>query len=691
MRAVLSAARKGELAGHYELVADLVTIPEEYRTAIEVALGGNAQDIVCPTEAETEMAIEMLRAKRAGRATFLPLDALKPPARLPAENLNRLEGAVGIAADLVQFQSQYRPMVELLLGRVLVTTDLKSATRIRRQVNYGKIVTLNGEVLLSSGSITGGEATSKSQPLIGRKGEVDDLRRKIKVLELNDGENRQELESLQGEAAGVLKRLKQLEQQHQQYKIRKERLETELKSLDREIGEGTDALTQHSERLSQAYQESDQIKAELAQLTANDETVIEPGELNQDPASDVRARLQSARTERDAGRRLVEEAMVQLARIEEQIAGLQRELEKNERRQQEMIAAGERYAGRVNENEQAYAESRLRADELSSRIGEQQELVNQADETVAKLAGDREEMHRLNFEIRQRIRAMSEDRTTAMQECHRLELTLARYDAKLQQITERLSDEYGIEHEAAMTTTSLERPEDKTISEISRLRREIKQLGEVNTGAVEEYERLSERLTFLTDQRDDLEKAKHSLNQTIREIDENTRGVFLETFQAVSEEFQRLFERLFGGGQAKLILTKPDQVLETGVEVMVQPPGKKSQHLTLLSGGERSLIAVALLFSFLTVRPAPFCVFDEVDAPLDGENIDKYCQLLKEFSEKSQIVVITHNPATMEASPRWYGITMQEPGVSRVISYAADKCELLNGYRPNGNGSSGSS
>ncbi len=193
----------------------------------------------------------------------------------------------------------------------------------------------------------------------------------------------------------------------------------------------------------------------------------------------------------------------------------------------------------------------------------------------------------------------------------------------------------------------------------------------------------------MTDQRDDLEKAKHSLSQTIREIDENTRGVFLETFQAVSEEFQRLFERLFSGGQAKLVLTKPDQVLETGVEVMVQPPGKKSQHLTLLSGGERSLTAVALLFSFLTVRPAPFCVFDEVDAPMDGENIDKYCQLLKEFSEKSQIVVITHNPATMEASPRWYGITMQEPGVSRVISYAADKSKLFNGYRPNGNGSNG--
>ncbi len=689
VRAVLSAARKGELAGRYELVADLVTIPEGYRTAIEVALGGNAQDIVCPTEADAERAIEMLRAKRAGRATFLPMDALKPTTRLPADNLNQLEGAVGIAADLIQFQSQYRPVMELLLGRVLIAADLKSATRIRRQLNYGKIVTLKGEVLLSSGSITGGEATSKSQPLIGRKGEMDDLRHKIGELDLKDSESLQELGSLREEAAGVLERLKQLEQQYQQHKIRKERLETELKSVDREIGEGTQALAQHSERLSQVHREYDQIEAELAQLTVTDDAVAEQGEPDISVATEVRARLQKAQAERDANRRLVEEALVQLARFEEQIAGLQRELEINERRQQEMNTTGERYRVKVEENEGVYTASRCRTNDLQAQIEEQQELANQANQAVGKLAGDREEMHRLNSEIRQRIRAMSEQRTATMQECHRLELLLARYDAKLQQITERLSEEYGIEHEAAMTTTDIERPDDKTVSEISRLRREIKQLGEVNTGAVEEYERLSERLTFLTDQRDDLEKAKHSLSQTIREIDENTRGVFLETFQAVSEEFQRLFERLFSGGQAKLVLTKPDQVLETGVEVMVQPPGKKSQHLTLLSGGERSLTAVALLFSFLTVRPAPFCVFDEVDAPMDGENIDKYCQLLKEFSEKSQIVVITHNPATMEASPRWYGITMQEPGVSRVISYAADKSKLFNGYRPNGNGSNG--
>ena len=205
--------------------------------------------------------------------------------------------------------------------------------------------------------------------------------------------------------------------------------------------------------------------------------------------------------------------------------------------------------------------------------------------------------------------------------------------------------------------------------EVGRLRRELRTMGHVNTGAVEEYDRLTERFDFLTGQRADLDRSRESLLKTIEEIDESTRGVFLETFDSVRVEFERLFTRLFEGGSTKLLLTKPDDVLETGIDVVAQPPGKKAQHLSLLSGGERALTATALLFAFLAVRPSPFVLLDEVDAPLDGVNVEKFTRLVKDFSERSQFLLITHNPTTMEAAPNWYGITMREPGVSSVLSY----------------------
>jgi chromosome segregation protein len=232
-----------------------------------------------------------------------------------------------------------------------------------------------------------------------------------------------------------------------------------------------------------------------------------------------------------------------------------------------------------------------------------------------------------------------------------------------------LHEEYGITREDALA-----RPEDVTIDrntamEVGRLRRELRAMGQVNTGAGEEFDRLSERHEFLTTQKADLESGRESLLQTISEIDESTRGVFMETFESVKSEFQRTFSQLFDGGNTELSLTDPNDLMETGIEVIAQPPGKKPQHLSLLSGGERALTATALLFAFLAVRPSPFVILDEVDAPLDGANVEKFTELVRDFSERSQFLLITHNPVTMEAAPTWYGVTMREAGVSSILSY----------------------
>ena len=265
------------------------------------------------------------------------------------------------------------------------------------------------------------------------------------------------------------------------------------------------------------------------------------------------------------------------------------------------------------------------------------------------------------------LRRFTDSRTAALDAVHKEELREARLEIQRNQMATRLLEEYEVTFEQATEMADDPVVTSGTPQEVARLRRELRQMGDVNTGAIEEYQELSTRHEFLTVQRADLEDAKAKLLEAIRDIDSSTHGVFLETFHAVGEAFDILFTRLFGGGKTELVLTDPDDILETGIEILVQPPGKKRQNLMLLSGGERALTAAALLFAFLKVKPSPFCVMDEVDAPLDGANVERFADLLREFGERSQFIIITHNPTTMEAAPVWYGVTMQAPGVSSVL------------------------
>ena len=287
---------------------------------------------------------------------------------------------------------------------------------------------------------------------------------------------------------------------------------------------------------------------------------------------------------------------------------------------------------------------------------------------LEKWRGARQALLAENFALTERIKAANGAANGATATANAARQKSARVEAQAEQIAERLITEYELIPEDAVAQTGGVAVEKDVATEIARLRREIKALGAVNIGAVEEYERLSERSRFLTEQRADLSGAKERLLAAIAEIDESTRGVFEETFRAVGVAFGKLFARLFGGGTTQLVLTNPDDILETGIDIFAEPPGKKRQSLALLSGGERALTATALLFAFLEVRPAPFCVLDEVDAPLDGANVEKFAELLRDFGQTSQFIVITHNATTMEAAPLWFGITMQEPGVSRGLS-----------------------
>jgi chromosome segregation protein len=677
VRAVLKASKEGRLAGVYHPAVDLLTVPENVRTAVEVALGGSLQDIVCDTEAQAKAGIEWLKANRAGRATFLALPMLRPAPRLNAACLRGLSGLLGVGADLVQADERCKPVLELLLGRVVIAEDMDFAVAASRKLQgWSRIVTLQGELLTPGGALTGGSLQSKGSHLVGRKGEIDDLRAEIPKL-------RAEVERLAAQTAKSAREIGEIDESLRDVSTRSMELsaflaarESDSAASRRDIGRLT-ALQADRAALSARLAESAQsLKEESARWES--EIAAGPTDESEDSAvAAARDRARSLSKQRDEARSESVALEVEFGRLGEKRSALSRSVESL---RASLAESEQQRAAKQVQRELSgakFAESVELHRELERKVQETQDHLA---ECAAHLAIANHRHHSLrsdSFDISKSVKETVEARARVVQEMHAAELQIARLEVRLAQAVQRLLDEYGISQDEAMMRKDVEDPERSTVNEVARLRREVRSMGAVNTGAVEEYERLTERHDFLAAQREDMENAREALLVTIREIDDSTRGIFMETFTSVSAEFDRLFSRLFNGGSTRLVLTDPDDLLETGIEVIAQPPGKKPQHLSLLSGGERALTAVALLFAFLAVRPSPFCLLDEVDAPLDGPNVEKFIELVNDFSRDTQFLVITHNPTTMEASPRWYGVTMQEAGVSRILSYRVPESAIV--------------
>ncbi len=671
VRAVLDACRKGSLQGRFRTVVDVLRVPEKLRTAIEVALGSDAQSLICSSDHEARAAIALLKQGRLGRATFLPLNILDPPKTLDRSPIHRAPGALGAAAQLVEFDAEFAPAVNLLLGRVAVFDTVNSATSARHMLQgWRRFVTLDGETLTPGGALTGGSIGGKASRLVSRKGEIDDLGVETERLMQTLDDLTRELEradaalgdaraSAAGAAQDSAKLHTALLESRRDASAQERALATECRRAD--------DLVADVARLERTLADLRREEAEwVAQLEAHDrkdtEADADTAEADRKLAEAARAledaRTRSAAVEVEVGR-LSEQARAARAALKRSTDTIEqlRELRAAKQTQREAISQTIATCDRERVTlEAASADARRKLEECeSAHSGWREERQRRLEES---------------FAIAAEIKSISEQRRVTMDSLHEEELRIARLEIRVAQSAQKLADDYGMSLEEALGAPDPGDMDKDTMNEIIRLRREIRAMGAVNTGAAEEFRRLSERYEFLETQRADLQAASASLRETVAEIDRSTRAVFMETFEAVSREFGRLFERLFGGGRTRLVLTNPDDLLETGIEVIAQPPGKKATSLTLLSGGERALTATALLFSFLTVRPSPFVVLDEVDAPLDGHNVDKFAQLVADYAQDTQFLVITHNPTTMEHAPRWYGVTMQEPGVSRVVSYA---------------------
>lgn len=669
VRSVVDANRAGKLAGSFRVVADVITVPAGLETAIETALGASVQDIITSSTVEARQAIAFLKQNRAGRATFLPLDAMRQSGRRAGIEPHPRAGVLGSAADLIQYNAADAPAIRSLLDGVVVVDNIDNAILAsKRLADWRRIVTLEGELIVPSGAITGGAARKRGPGLLSRK---------------------QEMEALEKDVAQLEERSSRLAGKRDSLRARVEALRESAAAAEERIAADRAALADCERRADFAGREAERLSRELETVRLENEETQEALAREEETAAAIRLELEAGGQEDvDLDRRLAgaQEDIEELERRRNSARGeLMRvnvDLSASAQRISSVNAALEEVSQAVEEQssslEARQAELDHIASESSALIEEreaaaaecrrQRELLAVAEAQLSAHFQSRAREMEKNSVIDARIRETNRTRNRLSQDAHEADVREARLEVQVNQAAQRLLEEYEITADQALAWPEEVEVERGTAAEVARLRREIREMGPVNTGAVQEYERIRERWDFLTEQRADLESARDQINAAIRDIDENTRGLFMETYNSVADSFERMFVRLFAGGKAELSLTDPNNLLETGINITVQPPGKKLQDMSLMSGGERALTATALVFALLMAKPSPFVVMDEVDAPLDESNVERFAEVLRDFARHSQFIVITHNRATMEASDSLYGVTMEEPGVSKIIS-----------------------
>ncbi len=673
VREVLKASSRsgGSLGGIHGAVAELVKVPAQYETALETALGAALQHIVVENETAGRAAIAYLKQRQLGRATVLPLEVIRGRSIGDSDrrSVEGQAGYVGIAAELVGTERQYEAIVQNLLGNVIVAETLEQANRIAARCQYRyRIVTLEGDVVNAGGSMTGGSLQKKGASILSRTRQLEELDAEIAQTEAQIAkleQNAAELKAKIAEAGRGIERLrsegegKRLRQQ--ELRAERDRAAAELANLHSQLELMEADSTGHREEVVG----SDSRSQELTQLIQ----VLEREE------AELQELLHHAEQARKAGESLKDELQAQLTDFKVRVAAvtqeLQSQMEQIRRLQSDMEADETGLAG-YRERMKQYEEEQASNTMLATQQIEQLNALRLSRQRCAEQL----EFRRASRAEAQRKLELDESETKEQRQqlkqvqdmLRQTEVRAGRLDVELDNLLKKLSEEYELSYELAKERYPI--PEDPAAvqQEVREIKRSIAALGDVNLGAIEEYARVSERFEFLSSQKKDLMEAKAALYQVIRDIDAEMSKRFTATFEAIRTHFVVVFAKLFGGGRADLMLGEPDNPLETGIEIVAQPPGKKLQNLQLLSGGERALTALALLFAILRVKPVPFCVLDEVEAALDEANVARYAAYLREFSQGTQFIVVTHRKGTMEEADVLYGVTMEEGGVSKLVS-----------------------
>jgi chromosome segregation protein len=651
------------------VVADVIEVDKKYELAIEIALGGSIQHIITQDESVAKNLVNYLKQNKYGRATFLPLSSVSSKGSFKTHEVLKEKGVIQVASELVKSEEAYKHLIEFLLGRVIIVEDMDSAVLIAKKYNQSlRLVTLGGELLSPGGSITGG-SYKNNQHFLSRKREMDDLEITLKDLQAEIEKYTVLKQEQETKEVVLLEEYEAIKNSIQDYKLKHHTSQMALEQMKakiKDIQETKEDIQKEIEELDHQYKDVMQKMAEL-----KEELEILEG---QNKSFDEQ--IKSIHTAMDDDQKLYTSKQEKLTEYKIKISSLQQEInhiKDNYNRllkdKANLVEEQKTLLASIEQNELEIIQKQESIIILQEQMEQDRLLMREREEQLQQWIQHKEEKNKNLKEYFKERESITERINLLDKEIFRLNAQKEKYMEQSEQLISYMWNEYEMTLNHALNFKSETESSLTTMKkEVHDLKQKIKALGDINVNAIEDYKNLVERFEFLTTQREDLLTAEEKLLDIIAELDEAMRIQFKEKFNEINEQFNQVFKELFGGGRGILELTNSDDVLEAGIKIVAQPPGKKLQNMMLLSGGERAFTAIALLFAIQRLKPSPFCVLDEIEAALDDANVDRFAQYLHKLSQHTQFIIITHRKGTMESADALYGITMQEKGVSTLVS-----------------------
>lgn len=652
--------------GMYGVLANILEVPKEYETAIEMCLGASLQNIVTDTEEDAKRLVEHLRKNNLGRASFLPITSVK--GKKIDSIKGKKDGVIGIASDLVSFEKKYEQVILNLLGRTVVVDDMQNAIKVAKENSYSfRIITLEGDVINPSGAITGGSVAKKTVNILGRSREIENLEKEISNLKVKIDKLEKEKQEYIDSAEDIIEEVTALEKELQEIDITYATEKQKVVAIDENIERIQNRLNKLREEIKHSDNQKEEIEKERI------ESQLKINELNEKNEELMKIVNEFADLNKD-DQKFIDDLNFDITNLkisvssfdesESSIEEISNMLKQDIKNNMQSI---ENKKNQISQIKNDNSELQAKIEEINLKINQIKSEVEHSSETVEKLKQERieknEKLSKKEGEITSQFNVIEDLRSQLV----KIEVKKTRTEEDLNSVINKMWEEYEL---TPNSIGDYKRPDNIALTQkkVNGLRTDIKELGSVNIDSIEEYKTLKERYDFMCGQRVDLEDTMSKLRKMIQDMTNIMKEQFKKQFEIINENFGEVFKELFGGGKAEVTLADEENILECGIDINVQPPGKKLQNMTLLSGGEKAFTAIALLFAILRINPAPFCVLDEIEAALDDVNVFRFADYLKNFAKNTQFLIITHRKGTMEVADTVYGVTMEESGISKLLS-----------------------
>ena len=652
--------------GMHGVLANIISVPSEYETAVEMCLGASLQNIVTDTEEDAKKLVEHLRKNNLGRASFLPITSVKGK---KLENIKgKKVGVIGIASDLVSYDKKYEQIILNLLGRTVVVDNMQNAINLAKENNYSfRIITIEGDVINPSGAITGGSVAKKTVNILGRSREIENIEKEIKKLKEKIQKLEKDKEEYVSSSEDIIEEVQFLEKQLQEIDITYATEKQRVVSIDENI----EQIQKRIEKLKDENVKAEESKKLIEASKQENEKQIE--NINTQNSEEQKIIDEFSNANKDS-QKYIDDLNLDITNLKISVSSFN-ESEVSIEEMTDMINKEIETHTKNKENKKVQIENaNLENVKLKDEIENTKQEIEKVKSQVANSGENIEKLKQDRINKNEKLSKKEDEQTEQFKTIEDLKAQITKLEVKkskteydITDIINKLWEEYEL---TPNNVGNYQKPENVALTQrkVNALRTDIKELGSVNVDSIEEYKNLKDRYDFMCEQRLDLEDTMSKLRKVIQDMTETMKKQFKEKFEVINKNFGEVFKELFGGGMAEVTLTDEENILECGIDITVQPPGKKLQNMTLLSGGEKAFTAIALLFAILKINPAPFCVLDEIEAALDDVNVYRYAEYLKKFAKETQFLIITHRKGTMEAADTVYGVTMEEKGISKLLS-----------------------